>query len=162
MAYHVISLLCRDLGFDPLTFQPLSPQLFDKDQNIGLFARHHLDISKKFSVYLHHLLLTDSNTHREYDIHVDLQDQEILVKIIQDLIHNDGSGPSKAITANDVEKTFLDNFGDPNKFKFYLDSYYDWQSADFQDNLKVFNERRKMIKSGQYEDFIRDENRISR
>ena len=157
LAYHVISLLCRDLGFDPLTFRPLSPQIFDRNSATGLFARHHLDTLKKFSVYLQHLLLTDSSTHRTYDSHIDLEDQKILVKIINDLIQNDGSGPNKEITANDVEKAFLDNFGDPKKVKFYLDNYWDWQTPNFQKNLKDFNDRKKLIKNGKYEEFIKNE-----
>jgi len=157
LAYHVISLLCRDLGFDPLTFRPLNPQIFDKNSATGLYARHHLDILKKFSVYLQHLLLADSSKHKMYDSHIDLGDQKILVKIINDLIQNDGSGPNKEITANDVEKAFLDNFGDPKKVKFYLDNYWEWQTPDFQDNLKDFNNRRDMIKNGEYEEFIKNE-----
>jgi hypothetical protein len=91
-----------------------------------------------------------------YDSHIDLEDQKILVKIINDLIQKDGSGPNKEITANDIEKTFLDNFGDPKKVKFYLDNYWDWKSIDFQKNLKDFNNRRDMIKNGQYEKFIKN------
>ncbi|MFW9987640.1 MAG: hypothetical protein ACFFC3_03210 [Candidatus Odinarchaeota archaeon] len=157
MAYHVISMLCRDLGFDPLTFQPLNPQLFDGDRNTGLFARHHPDIRRKFSVYLQDLFLVDNIQHRHYDSQISLEDQKTLVKIIQDLIQSDGSGSNKEILAKDVEKSFKDNFGDPKTVKYYLDNYWNWQSRDFQDNLEDFNERRKLIKSSQYEEFIRDE-----
>lgn len=156
LAYRVISLLCRDLGFDPLTFRPLNPQIFDKNSATGLFARHHLDTLKKFSVYLQHLCL-QIVVHIERTIVIDLKDQKILVKIINDLIQNDGSGPNKEITANDVEKAFLDNFGDPKKVKFCLDNYWEWKSIDFQDNLKDFNDRRDMIKNGKYEKFIKNE-----
>ncbi len=154
-AYHVITLLCRDLGFDPLTFQPLDSQLFDADRNTGLFARHHLDIFKKYSLYLQDLLLTNNNQHKEYDSYIPLKDQRILTKIIQDLIQNDGSGPNKEITANDIVKTFLNNFGDSKTAKYYLENY--WQSGDFQENLRDFNHRRNLIKNGDYELFIQTE-----
>lgn len=153
MAYHVISLLCRDLGFDPLTFQPLNPQIFDANPATGLFARHHPDIRRKFSVYLQDLFLVNNIQHRHYDTQISLEDQKILVKIIQDLIQNDGSGPNKEITAKDVVKTFLNNFGNPATAKYYLENY--WQSGDFQKNLKDFNERKEKIKNGEYEEFIR-------
>jgi len=159
MAYHVITLLCRDLGFDPLTFQPLDSQLFDRSPNTGLFARHHPDIRRKFSVYLQDLLLTNNVDHREYDSHIPLEDQQTLVRIIQSLIQNDGSGPNKEITAKDVVKTFLNNFGNPTTAKYYLENY--WQSGNFQRNLKDFNDRKKMIKSGKYEDFIKDEYNVA-
>lgn len=155
MAYHVITLLCRDLGFDPLTFQPLNPLIFDADPHTGLFARHHLDNRRKFSVYLQDLLLTDNIQHSYYDSYIPLSDQKIFVQIIQDLIQSDGSGPNKEITAKDVVNKFLSNFGDPNAARYYLESY--WQSADFKDNLKIFNERRDIIKSGNYEKFIKNE-----
>jgi len=45
-----------------------------------------------------------------YDSHIPLEDQQILVRIIQSLIQNDGSGPYKKITSRDVVRTFLDNF----------------------------------------------------
>ncbi|MFW9881094.1 MAG: hypothetical protein ACFFG0_49155 [Candidatus Thorarchaeota archaeon] len=122
-AYHIISLLCRDLGFDPLTFRPLDPLLFDKDPHTGLFARHHPDVRRKFSVYLQDLLLTDYSTHRQYDSNIPLKDQRILMEIIQNLIQNDGTGPNKEITAKDVENVFFSNFGDPQKVKYYLDNY---------------------------------------
>ena len=154
-AYHVISLLCRDLGFDPLTFSPLDPQLFDRDRNTGLFARHHPDIRRKFSVYLQDLFLVDNSLHKHYDNQISLEDQKTLVKIIQDLIQNDGSGPNKEITASDVVRTFLDNFEDPNTAKSYLEKY--WQSENFQKNLKDFNDRKEKIKNGEYEEFIKTE-----
>jgi len=90
-----------------------------------------------------------------YDSNIPLSDQKILVQIIQDLIQNDGSGPNNEITANDVVKAFLDNFGDPTKAKFYLENY--WQSEDFEENLKDFNDRKEKIKNGEYEEFIRTE-----
>ncbi len=155
MAYHVIALLCRDLGFDPITFQPLEPQNFDGNRNTGLYARHHPDIRKKFSIYLQDLFLVDNSQHSHYDSQISLENQRTLVKIIQDLIQNDGSGPNNAITAKDVVKTFLNNFGDPNQAKFYLEEY--WQKGDFQKNLRDFNNRKNLIKNGEYEDFIRDE-----
>jgi hypothetical protein len=102
---------------------------------------------------LQDLLLTNDNQHREYDNHVPLSDQKILISIIQDLILNDGSGPNKEITANDVVRTFLDKFGDPKAAKFYLENY--WQSGNFQKNLRDFNNRKDMIKSGKYEEFIK-------
>ncbi len=155
LAYQVIALLGRDLGFDPLTFRPLDPQIFDRKSSTGLFARHHLDIRRKFSVYLQDLLLTDSTQHREYDSHISLEDQKTLVKIIQDLIQNDGSGPNREITAKDIVNTFLNNFADPKKAKYYLENY--WQSGNFQKNLKDFNDRKDKIKNGEYEDFIKVE-----
>ena len=155
----MITLLCRDLGFDPLTFQPLEPQLFDGKHATGLFARHHLDIRRKLSVYLQDLLLTDSSTHREYDNYISLKDQKVLVKIIQDLIQNDGSGPNKEITAKDIVKTFINNFGDSVTAKFYLENY--WQGDNFQKNLKDFNERKRLISQGKYEKFIREEYNIA-
>lgn len=155
MAYHVITLLCRDLGFDPITFQPLDAQIFDGDRNTGLYARHHPDIRRKFSVYLQDLFLVDNSHHKHYDTQISLEHQKTLVKIIQDLIQNDGSGPNKEITAKDIIKAFLNNFGDPNKAKSYLEKY--WQTEDFQKNLKVFNERKNMIKNGAFRDFIRTE-----
>ena len=154
LAYQVIALLGRDLGFDPLTFRPLDPQIFDRKSSTGLFARHHLDIRRKFSVYLQDLLLTDSTQHREYDSHISLEDQKTLVKIIQDLIQNDGSGPNREITAKDIVNTFLNNFADPKKAKYYLENY--WQSGNFQRNLKEFNIRKDKIINGDYEDFIKD------
>lgn len=159
LAYHIISLLCRDLGFDPLTFQPLDSQLFDKSKSSGLFARHHPDIRRKFSVYLQDLLLTDNNRHKEYDAHIPLEDQQTLVKVIQDLIQNDGTGPNREITAKDVVRAFLNNFKDPNAAKFYLENY--WQSGDFQKNLKDFNERKTMIEKGDFEDFIKTKYNIA-
>jgi len=153
MAYHVISLLCRDLGFDPLSFQPLDSQLFDRKRDTGLFARHHPNNRRQFSVYLQDLLLTNNIDHREYDSHIPLQDQQTLVRIIQNLIQNDGSGPNKEITAKDVVKTFLNNFEDPTTAKYYLENY--WQTGVFQDNLKEFNERKDKIKNGEYEEFIK-------
>jgi len=152
IAYHVITLLCRDLGFDPLSFQPLNPQIFDANRGTGLFARHHPDILKKYSIYLQDLLLTDYSNHRVYDSYIPLKDQKILVQIIQDLIKNDGSGPNNEITAKDVVNAFLNNFGDSTKAKYYLENY--WQSGDFQKNLRDFNERKNLIKSGDYELFI--------
>lgn len=159
MSYHVITLLCRDLGFDPLAFQPLDPQLFDRDPSTGLFARHHLDSLRKFSVYLQEFLLTDSSTHREYDSHIPLEDQQTLVRIIQSLFQNDGFGPSKEITAKYVVRTFLSNFGNPTTAKYYLENY--WQTGDFQDDLKDFNDRKDKIKNGEYEDFIEDEYNVA-
>jgi hypothetical protein len=155
MAYHVIALLCRDLGFDPITFQPLDPQIFDGDRNTGLYARHHPDILKKFSIYLQDLFLVDNSQHSHYDTQISLEDQKTLVKIIQDLIQNDGSGPNNEITAKDIVKTFLRNFEDPNAANFYLENY--WQTEDFQKNLKDFNDRKNLIKNGKYEEFIKDE-----
>ncbi len=154
-AYHLITLLCRDLGFDPLSFQPLDPQIFDGNRNTGLFARHHLDQRRKFSIFLQDLLLTDNSRHRQYDNHIPLSDQRVLVQIIQDLIQNDGSGPNKEITAKDVVNTFLTRFAVPNTAKYYLENY--WQSGDFQKNLKNFNERKSLIKNGEYEKFIKNE-----
>ncbi len=154
MAYHVIALLSRDIGFDPLTFQPLNPQIFDADRGTGLFARHHLDILRKYSIYLQDLLLTDNSKHNVYDSNIPLSDQKVLVKIIQDLIQNDGSGPNNEITAKDVVKAFLDNFEDSVKAKYYLENY--WQSGDFQENLKDFNDRKNLIKNGEYEEFIKN------
>ena len=153
-AYHIISLLCRDLGFDPLTFKPLDPEIFDKNLATGLYARHHLDIRRKFSVYLQDLLLTGNSHHRIYDTQIPVDDQKILVKIIQDLIQNDGSGSNKEITAKDIVKAFLNNFEDHNTAKFYLENY--WQSRDFQENLKDFNDRKSLIKQGQYEALIKN------
>lgn len=155
MSYHVIALLCRDLGFDPITFQPLEPQIFDADRNTGLYARHHPDISRKFSVYLQDLFLVDNSQHWHYDTQISLEHQKTLVKIIQDLIQNDGSGPNNEITAKDIVRTFLNNFGDPDLAKFYLEEY--WRKGDFLENLKDFNDRKNKIKNGEYEEFIRTE-----
>ena len=151
-AYHVITLLCRDLGFDPLTFQPLNPQIFDANSNTGLYARHHLDILRKYSIYLQDLLLTDNSVHRTYDSYIPLEDQQILVKIMQDLVQDGGSGPNDEVTASDIIKAFLNNFGDPKTAKYYLENY--WKSGDFLANLKDFNQRRELIKNGKYEEFL--------
>ncbi|KKK44675.1 MAG: hypothetical protein Lokiarch_16220, partial [Candidatus Lokiarchaeum sp. GC14_75] len=151
-AYHVITLLCRDLGFDPLSFRPLNPQIFDADSSTGVFARHHLDILRKFSIYLQDLLLTDNSQHNVYESYIPLEDQKILTKIMQDLIQNDGSGPNKEITANDIVKTFLNNFEDSKTARHYLENY--WQSGDFRENLREFNQRREFIRNGKYEEFL--------
>ena len=78
-----------------------------------------------------------------------------MIKILHDLIQNDGSGPNKEITANDIVKTFLNNFEDSKTAKYYLENY--WQSGDFQDNLRDFNRRRELVINGDYEKFIKNE-----
>ncbi|TXT61389.1 MAG: hypothetical protein BAJALOKI2v1_30007 [Promethearchaeota archaeon] len=149
MAYHVIVLLYRNLGFDPLSFKDLNPDFFDKDVITGLYARHHMHPSRKWSVYMSDSILTDNSFHSEYD-RISSRHQEILLKIIRDLINS----KSKEINSREIIQTFLNNFNNPADAKFYLENY--WMGTDFKKRLSEFNKRRDALISGQFEQFLRN------
>ncbi|MHA1196507.1 MAG: hypothetical protein ACTSRH_12980 [Promethearchaeota archaeon] len=98
-------MLFRDLGFDSLTFNILSDDIFIKLAKVN-FKRHHLNRERKWFVYLKNLLLTDSKHHGSYSIFdrgiLDFRDQGILLDIIQDLIYFKDSDPNYMLTLKDV------------------------------------------------------------
>ncbi|MHA1279520.1 MAG: hypothetical protein ACTSQ8_20150 [Candidatus Helarchaeota archaeon] len=162
-AYHVISLLYRDLGFDPLGFEPLRAEFFDGNQDTGLYQRHHINKRRKWSVFLDDLLLTSYKYHNYYN-NMEIKYQKALLKTIQDLIHFDNSNPDHKLTSGEVKDILMQNFEclDGNK-KDNIDEAerilkYHWKfdnEKEFSDKLETFNKRRDAFLRGEFEKIIK-------
>lgn len=100
----------KQLGFDPLFFDPLNDAIFDGDVNTGLFARQHTDRTRSWSVYLRDLILTNNVYHRVYDGIITTPDQKILMLGFQALIEigvlNYKNGESHPISEQDIINVF--------------------------------------------------------
>jgi len=151
VAYNVITLLVRNLGFDPITFTPLDPKIFED----GTFVRHHLDSLEGALLWCSRLLLTDDSNHRAiyYNLARDpkgVKEVEILLDKFQELL-NSGTGPGGRIEESDVRRVM-------NGISVGGRDMLDWWIADngksFNDYLDILNDRRDLIKSGDISGFI--------
>ncbi|MBD3212710.1 MAG: hypothetical protein GF311_08875 [Candidatus Lokiarchaeota archaeon] len=150
-AYHVITLLIRDLGFDPLTFQPLNLDIFKGYGNIK-YARHHFKAGRSWSIFTNDLVLTNSQSHPTWES-LTAKEQAIIMDGFHRLIKMKGSGTNGAITEADIRKIFGDETAKGQKI---VDRWIDNNGKDFKDFLNQFNERREMIQNGQIEEFIQN------
>ncbi|KKN15772.1 hypothetical protein LCGC14_0982710 [marine sediment metagenome] len=152
VAYHIITLLVRDLGFDPITFQPLDPLIFED----GTFARHHIDSLEKALLWVTRLLLTDDSKHSAiyYSLARDpkgVKEIEILLKKFQELINTDGSGPNGRLEEIDVRRIMggVTVNGRP-----IIDWWINDNGKSFKDYLAIFNDRRNLVRAGDITGFI--------
>ncbi|MBD3211009.1 MAG: hypothetical protein GF311_00235 [Candidatus Lokiarchaeota archaeon] len=144
--------MTRDLGFDPLTFQPIDDIVFDKSENIK-FARHHLDGKRFWSLFTGDLVLVDSSTHTIWGTS-SLSDQKILMEGFHELIEMKGSGIEGRITERDIRSVFGNS---KIKGKLITERWINDNGVKFASFLEEFNIRREMIKEGRIKDFIESE-----
>lgn len=149
-AYHVLSLLKRNLGFDILTFTRLEDKIFDKSQKSWKFARHHFrnSVFRKLSLKVQDLVLTDFDTHNIYRRYSEAQILAILEGFSR-MMDMKGSGIDGALTKDDVIDIFRNN-------DWVLSGKDGWfkDLKIFESGLKEFNTRREFLKSQGSDEFI--------
>ena len=113
-AYLIMNLLSRGLGFDPLFFDWLGEDLFDKDPSTDTYSIHHKDPSRAWSIFIRDLLITRREYHGVYGStrQVSLQDTNVLLQGLEMLIergidkYKNGVNPNNLITQRDIEEIF--------------------------------------------------------
>jgi len=165
MKVHVLTSLARYLGFDPLTFTPLEDCLFDKDASTGLFARHHFlaFLFRKMSSRAGHLVLTSIDLmHSEYEglfrdmglFKAELYLDAIMKALLELIDLKDGEGNWKKIDKNDMERALVNHLGIINGKELYREWTRD--KIKFLKSLKIFNDRKLLVKKEGYAAFFKD------
>jgi len=145
-SYHNSFLFGRQLGFDLLSFTPLSDSIFklqvsmDKNGNYHYFSeyiRHHYKLDSKISLLLQDLLLTNINNHRAYEA-LGESKTLVLIKGFEKMLKDDGTGPNGRWTRSDLQRLFTGE----DSWVLY-DKKNGWFSnPKFDDFLSQFNNRR--------------------
>lgn len=161
--YLITNIIARDLGFDPLFFDYIGQELFDKNTATGMYALHHKFRLRSWSIYTRDLLITSQVYHNVYDsMAVSEKDVEVVSQGIQMLIEigleNYKKGIDPPITKNDILKVFLQLGGGKNQYVLTDGrTVIEWweqgstartrvQSAHtFSDRLEGFNDRIKFL-----------------
>jgi len=172
-AYLIVNLLSRDLGFDPLFFDSLDKELFDKSTS-EMYAIHHKDRARSWSIYIRDLFITSNRYHRLYDSsHISLHDTNVLLEGMHKLIElgsdriRSGNG-NWEITESDISTVFTQIGGGTEYRLSDGRTVLEWwqhgsltgkqvnTGKDFMDRLGTFNKRIKyLVDSGQdYEKLI--------
>lgn len=158
--YHIVMLMVRNLGFDPLNFRALDEEIFAYGGQIGPdgsiingYARHHFRITvdrfgyeyyDKKSLDTQDLILTDSRMHNSYHLISEQKMLEIL-EAFELLMNLKGSGPNGWITRQDI----VDNL--PRAV------YQRWfRDPNFARQLELFNERRDYYGQNGLEAYINE------
>jgi hypothetical protein len=111
-SYLLMNLISRNLGFDPLFFEDLDERLFDKDWSTGMYAIHHKDKVRWWSIYLRDLTVINARYHKLYDsTHISTEDVNVLeegIKILKELgINRFKEGINDwQITVKDINNVF--------------------------------------------------------
>ncbi len=135
-------------GINPITFDPLNPELFDRDPNTGLFQPHHLDASTKSSLQFSGILILDPIWHGRFAPLAKTVTGINLQKQLRDSIFK-----LMSINRDVTETDIMAVFGDLTIFN---KKVVDWwtQNPDFATLLKDWNENRKMIREGRIYQFF--------
>lgn len=163
IAYHIISLLKRNLGFDVFHFKVLDDDIFSN----GIFIRHHFrykDFSVKFksgelkSSLVKDILLTSNMYHSSYRSYERTKQGEEKIK--------------KLLTGYEILANYngkINDFVIRNVFKKLGENwiYYKWKSqgeSNFKKMINLFNKRKEYIKIHGGMNFIKQhyENAFSR
>lgn len=108
-AWNVLTQLKDLFGTDPLSFESLDEQIFDKNSNTGLFEPHHMDPNHKESLALYDQILTNGDYHATYTT-MPIASQKILKegvrKLVQMGIEGKGSAKDGYINEDDIKKVF--------------------------------------------------------
>ncbi len=144
MAYHLVKMIVRNLGFDILHFAPLDGKIFSATKaeiknGQPTFIRHHFRNLKawirKQSMRVKDMIITDDRLHHDYEAFMSEQSeakmQDLLVKF-QQLIEIEGD-----ITSERILSVFGENH--------WIFNYWNVESADFRVNLNRFNERKNLL-----------------
>jgi len=152
-SYHNILLFARQLGFDILTFKPLEDSIFEivtttAGTRTSYYRRHHLDPSKKMSMFLQDLLLTDVRTHNYYE-RLGTAKTMALMNAFSELVMKEGN-----INENDIITIFT-------KYGIKEDVYDNWylKNAELSDYITEFNNRKENFKQKGLEYFIEEFNK---
>lgn len=168
-AYLITNLLSRDLGFDPLFFDWLGEELFDKDSSTGMYQIHHKDKSRYWSIYIRDVMIIDIRYHKLYDsAHISTHDTNILLEGMQRLIKLGAERYEKGlydwkITDSDIEAIFA-QLGGGTQYKLsdgrtvlewwmYGSSVASKVNTErtFSDRLEAFNERIEILTESGYD-----------
>jgi len=167
-AWNVITQLCHLFGTDPLTFLSLDDAIFDKNQKTGLFAPHHMDVAKKWSISLGDQVLTDTDYHPTLNAMSEADAKKLkdgIRKLVEMGINGKGSGPNGEITENDVRNVFkgvtiddvisrrmkgthvhnvpvLSTAGVPGLWDFHMK-----EGKPFSEKLRIFNDKIESFKT---------------
>ena len=112
-SYLIMNLLSRDLGFEPVFFDWLEEDLFDKNiHTTGGYALHHKDDQRAWSIYIRDLMITSKKYHGFYlSPSITAQDTNIMQEGLNMLIelgvdrYKQGATNWK-ITDNDINAIF--------------------------------------------------------
>ncbi|MBD3215429.1 MAG: hypothetical protein GF311_22660 [Candidatus Lokiarchaeota archaeon] len=108
-AWNVITQLCHLFGTEPLTFLSLDDSIFDRNQKTGLFAPHHMDVAKKWSISLGDQVLTSNKYHPTLNAMSEADTKKLkngIRTLVEMGINGKGSGPNGEITEGDVRTVF--------------------------------------------------------
>ncbi|MFW9875928.1 MAG: hypothetical protein ACFFG0_22735, partial [Candidatus Thorarchaeota archaeon] len=158
-AYHTIFLFARQLGFDILTFTPLSDEIFrliitgtrdGRDWLSSEYQRHHFRDAKnrKESILFQDLILTNLKYHPYYE---GLSETEafVLLNAFEAMIMNDGTGENGDWTKADIE-----NILKGNEWVLHNERTGWLKHPDFYVFLEEFNVRKKIFRKNGIEALI--------
>ncbi len=108
-AWNVLTQLQDLFGVDPLSFESLDDQIFDKNSKSGFFQPHHMDPASKASLALYDQILTNIDYHLTYRT-MPIAQQKILKegvrKLVQMGIDGKGSAKNGYINEKDIREVF--------------------------------------------------------
>ena len=152
-AYHVISLLVRDLGFDLLDFNPFDPDIFKRGKTAtgNNFQRHHMSLIEKMLLHIKRLILTDNRNHNTLNrfagTESGIREQQSLIDGMRELIEMEGP-----INADDIIRVFEGKmFGG----KLISERWIQDNNLDFVGFLNEFNIRKQLLMAGDIEGLIK-------
>lgn len=152
-AYHIISLLVRDLGFDLVDFNPFDPQIFERGPTSSgnNFQRHHISIVEKMLLTIKRLILTDNRNHNTLNQfsrnQAGINEQQSLIDGMRELIRMKGT-----VSEKDIIQVFKGKFFGG---KLISDRWVKDNKINFNIFLREFNLRKKMLEAGDIEGLIK-------
>ncbi len=150
MAYHLVKMIVRNLGFDILHFSPLDGKIFvatktEIKSGQATFIRHHFrnleSWIRRLSMQEGDMILTDSYSHHDYEAFMSELGEAQLLDLLnkfQQLIDMDGD-----ITIQRIKNLFGENHWIFKKIvNGKVQGYWDLNNPKFINNLQIFNMRK--------------------
>jgi hypothetical protein len=134
-------------GISPL-FGFLDPQLFDGDQNTGLYQPHHIKADEKLIVQSARIMMLSPELHYAFNqlarTAEGVQVQELILEGINKLMNKKGD-----VTKKDIEGVF-------GNLEVFNKKVSDWwiQRPNFEDELETWNRGRELLRKGDIEGFL--------
>lgn len=145
----IILDLLRFAGRNPFTFEYLPPELFDGDQNTGLYQPHHLDAALKQSLQFLEIMLLDPVWHGRFD---PLSRRPLGVELSKEL--RDGMIELMDKKTSEIrEQDIRDVFGDLTLFGVKVADQW-INHPKFNELLSEWNDDRQLIQQGRFEEFF--------